>query len=335
MRWRQFILCLAYASLITFTIFHGILLAVGWSWRRVWLDSTLAVNLLFHYIFLSLALAILMQLLIHTIALSTRFDVQRKLRRILNHQPVRFDKQEETDQLLADVARKLNYLTDSLQKSENLTLLSQEEIIEKERKRIARDLHDTVSQELFAAAMILSGLESMEGQLSPEMLQTQLSAVGAVLETAQKDLRILLLHLRPTELENKTLIEGIALILKEVSDKSNLKVSFQHEIGELPRKIEEHLFRITQEVISNTLKHARAQHLDVYLKQQAGEVHFRLSDDGQGFDTHQQADMSYGMKNIRDRVQDMAGTLRVQSAPGKGVTLLIRVPLVGTEDVSV
>ena len=90
-------------------------------------------------------------------------------------------------------------------------------IIKKERGRIARDLHDTVSQELFAASMILSGVSQMADQLSKEDLHNQIQAVEAMLTDAQNDMRVLLLHLRPTELENKTLQEGLQMILKELT----------------------------------------------------------------------------------------------------------------------
>ena len=106
-------------------------------------------------------------------------------------------------------------------------------IIEKERKRIARDLHDTVSQEIFAAHMILSGLSQQASRLDKEKMQTQLQSVTAILETAQRDLRILLLHLRPIELEQKSLVEGIQLLLKELEEKSELKVSFKYEVDAL------------------------------------------------------------------------------------------------------
>ena len=131
-------------------------------------------------------------------------------------------------------------------------MLRKKEIIEKERKRIARDLHDTVSQELFAAHMILLGVSQQSLKLDREKMQTQLQSVTAILETAQKDLRVLLLHLRPVELEQKSLVEGIQILLKELEDKSDLKVAFKQNVTKLPKKIEEHIFRILQELISNT-----------------------------------------------------------------------------------
>ena len=83
-----------------------------------------------------------------------------------------------------------------------------------------------LAKKFFAAHMILSGLSQQASRLDKEKMQTQLQSVTAILETAQRDLRILLLHLRPIELEQKSLVEGIQLLLKELEEKSELKVSF-------------------------------------------------------------------------------------------------------------
>jgi len=93
---------------------------------------------------------------------------------------------------------KLLRLEENLQKSENRVMRNEEEIVEIERKRIARDLHDTVSQELFAANMILSGVAAQALELEKSQIQQQLNGVSDILGTAQNDLRVLLLHLRPT-----------------------------------------------------------------------------------------------------------------------------------------
>ena len=226
---------------------------------------------------------------------------------------------------------KLNLLTEAVQKAENQGLVKEETIIEKERKRIARDLHDTVSQELFAAHMILSGVSQQALKLDREKMQTQLQSVAAILETAQKDLRVLLLHLRPVELEEKSLVEGIQILLKELEDKSDLKVSLKQNVSKLPKKIEEHIFRILQELISNTLRHAQASCLDVYLYQTDVELQLKVVDNGIGFQLGSLDDLSYGLRNIKERVEDMAGTVQLLTAPKQGLAVDIRIPLLDKE----
>ena len=115
-------------------------------------------------------------------------------------------------------------MTEAPSKAENHSLAREEEIIEKERKRIARDLHDTVSQELFAAHMILSGVNQQALKLDRERCRPSCRVSQPSLKQPQKDLRVLLLHLRPVELEQKSLVEGIQILLKELEDKSDLRL---------------------------------------------------------------------------------------------------------------
>ena len=240
--------------------------------------------------------------------------MQANLKRLLAGQEVVQLADPDLDASFKSLSGKLNLLTEALQKAENHSLAQEEEIIEKERKRIARDLHDTVSQELFAAHMILSGVSQQALKLDREKMQTQLQSVTAILETAQKDLRVLLLHLRPVELEQKSLVEGIQILLKELKDKSDLKVSFKKNVTKLPKKIEEHIFRILQELISNTLRHAQASCLDVYLYQTDFELQLKVVDNGVGFQLGSLDDLSYGLRNIKERVEDMAGTVQLLSS---------------------
>ncbi len=162
-------------------------------------------------------------------------------------------------------------------------------------------------------------------------MQTQLQSVTAILETAQKDLRVLLLHLRPVELEQKSLVEGIQILLKELEDKSDLKVGFKQNVTKLPKKIEEHIFRILQELISNTLRHAQASCLDVYLYQTDFELQLKVVDNGIGFQLGSLDDLSYGLRNIKERVEDMAGTVQLLTAPKQGLAVDIRIPLLDKE----
>ena len=175
--------------------------------------------------------------------------------------------------------------------------------------------------------MILSGVAAQALELEKSQIQQQLNGVSDILGTAQNDLRVLLLHLRPTELEGKSLVEGMEMIFRELKEKSNLTVVFKHNEVSIPKDMEEHLFRIVQEIVSNTLKHARAQQMDVFLHQEGKQLHLRMVDDGIGFEQEKLERLSYGLKNIQERVEDMAGTIKIRTSPQKGVAVDIRVPL--------
>ena len=329
MKKHYFLLFILYASIIIISIVAVVLDSLCIHLRQVLTNFWVARKFLFSIVFLILAVTILLLLLWVIMDDNSKRGVNQNLRRILNNQPLDLNEDTEINTNLLRLSNKMRHLTTSLQNTENSRIQSSQEIVEQERKRIARDLHDTVSQELFASSMILSGLSMNLSQIEQKQVAVQLSAVENMLQNAQKDLRILLLHLRPTELENKTLSEGFDILLKELTDKSNIEVVYKKHIGSLPKKIEDNVFRIAQEFISNTLKHAKASRLEVYLNQTATEFQLKMVDNGVGFDMDANRELSYGLNNIEERVDDMAGTLTLLSQKGKGVSMDIRLPLVG------
>ena len=300
-------------------------------WSYLLQDIEKTEKLIFLILIFSLSMTFFFVLFWRVIEEVSRRKMQVNLKRLLAGKEVVAFADPDLDASFKSLSGKLNLLTEAVQKAENQSLVKEEAIIEKERKRIARDLHDTVSQELFAAHMILSGVSQQALKLDREKMQTQLQSVAAILETAQKDLRVLLLHLRPVELEEKSLVEGIQILLKELEDKSDLKVSFKQNVTKLPKKIEEHIFRILQELISNTLRHAQASCLDVYLYQTDFELQLKVVDNGIGFQLGNLDDLSYGLRNIKERVEDMAGTVQLLTAPKQGLAVDIRIPLLDEE----
>lgn len=328
MKKHHFILFILYASIIIISIVIVVLDSLNLHLKNLITDFWMGEQFVFSIVFLILAVTILLLLLWVILDDNSKRGINQNLRRILNNQPITLDEDTEINTNLSRLSKKMTHLINSLQNIENSRILNSQEIVEQERKRIARDLHDTVSQELFASSMILSGVSANLDQIEKEQLEFQLTAVESMLQNAQKDLRILLLHLRPTELENKTLSEGFDILLKELTDKSSIEVVYKKNIGQLPKKIEDNVFRIAQEFISNTLKHAKASRLEVYLNQTETELQLKMVDNGVGFDMDESHDLSYGISNIEERVDDMAGTVTLLSQKGKGVSMDIRLPLV-------
>ena len=308
-------------------LFRSIFKVLDLEWTSLFQDIEKTEKVLFLALMFSLALAFLLVLFWTMVDEISRRRIQANLKRLLAGKDIKSLGDADLDASFRNLSGKLGLLTEAIQKADNQALVKEEVIIEKERKRIARDLHDTVSQEIFAAHMILSGLSQQASRLDKEKMQTQLQSVTAILETAQRDLRILLLHLRPIELEQKSLVEGIQLLLKELEEKSELKVSFKYQVDELPKKIEEHVFRIVQELFSNTLRHAQASCLDVYLCQTETELQLKVVDNGRGFQLGDVDELSYGLRNIKERVEDMAGSIQLLTAPKQGLAVDIRIPL--------
>ena len=329
---KQSYLLIGLTSLL-FILFltNSLLDILNLDWSYLIQDIEKTEKLIFLVLVFSLSITFFFVLFWRVMEEISRRKMQINLKRLLAGKEVVSFADPDLDASFKSLSGKLNLLTEAVQKAENQGLVKEEAIIEKERKRIARDLHDTVSQELFAAHMILSGVSQQALKLDREKMQTQLQSVAAILETAQKDLRVLLLHLRPVELEEKSLIEGIQILLKELEDKSELKVILKQNVTKLPKKIEEHIFRILQELISNTLRHAQASCLDVYLYQTDVELQLKVVDNGIGFQLGSLDDLSYGLRNIKERVEDMAGTVQLLTAPKQGLAVDIRIPLLDKE----
>lgn len=327
MKKQTYILISITSLLFVVFLFRSLFNVLEIDWQYLLQDLEKTQKLVFLALIFSISLTFFFILFWRLIDEVSRKTIQINLKRLLAGKEVASVGDADLDASFKSLSGKLSLLTEAIQKADNQVLVKEEEIVEKERKRIARDLHDTVSQEIFAAHMILSGLSQQATKLEPENMQTQLQGVTAILETAQRDLRILLLHLRPVELEQKSLVEGIQSLLKELKEKSDLKVAFKFQVVNLPKKIEEHIFRIVQELISNTLRHAQASCLDVYLYQTETELQLKVVDNGRGFDPADVDDLSYGLANIKERVEDMAGTLQLLTAPKQGLAVDIRIPL--------
>lgn len=215
----------------------------------------------------------------------------------------------------------------SAQQASTISEETREEILENERHRIARELHDSVSQQLFAAAMLLSALQEEE-DLLPDKLKPQITLIGSIIGDAQSEMRALLLHLRPIKLDGKSLKAGIEQLLIELKSKVPIVISHDVEDVRLTEVVEDHLFRIVQELLSNVLRHSRANTLEVYLKKTEDFYQLRFVDDGIGFDMDKKKESGFGLRNIKERIAGLGGNVRIISFPNQGTSVEIRIPLI-------
>ncbi|RSK26005.1 sensor histidine kinase [Bacillus sp. HMF5848] len=204
-----------------------------------------------------------------------------------------------------------------------------QEIVSEERNRLARELHDSVSQQLFAASMMMSAInETIAGS---EREAKQLKMVENMIHQSQLEMRALLLHLRPAALKGKSLQEGIKELLTELKQKVPLSISWKVEDLQLTKGVEDHLFRILQESVSNTLRHSRAQALEVLLIERDHFIILRVVDDGVGFDVSTSKSGSYGLQNMHERAVEIGGLLKIVSLKNQGTRLEVKVPIVTSE----
>ncbi|WP_020060187.1 sensor histidine kinase [Bacillus sp. 123MFChir2] len=240
------------------------------------------------------------------------------------------DEFQEVERKVIALARRLEEQAGLFQKVTNERAQWNEEMrqqaISEERHRLARELHDSVSQQLFAMSMMMSAINEQTTHI-PEGTQKQLKLVENMVVNAQSEMRALLLHLRPVQLEGKKLTEGIEELLTELSRKQHMKIEWLIEPIQLKKGVEDHLFRIVQEALSNTLRHAKAKKTEVRLRQIDEYAILKIIDDGVGFEVGVNKAGSYGLRSMQERVHEIGGTLKVLSFPNKGTQIEVKVPI--------
>jgi NarL family two-component system sensor histidine kinase LiaS len=241
------------------------------------------------------------------------------------------------DQSFARVYHEFNMMMDSMEKKMKLLQrLGVQEVMEKEkaaenavieeRRRMARDLHDTVSQQLFAIHMSASALPKVLVQ-NEEQGKLVLEQLIDMSHMAQKQMRALIAQLRPVELEGKNLAEALEKWFPDYCRQNGLKGIKELEVqGNMSEAIEHQLFLIIQEAMANIVKHAHAVVVSMSLREGAHQVVLSLSDDGQGFNGGTQKQGSYGLMTMRERAEKLGGQVEVISKEGAGTTIRVHIP---------
>jgi signal transduction histidine kinase len=195
-----------------------------------------------------------------------------------------------------------------------------------ERQRLARDLHDAVTQSLYSVALFAQAGREAAADGDRERVDQLLDDLKRTTLHALREMRLLLYELRPADLQQEGLVRALQLRLSTVERRAGLRLTVQlDERLDLPPRHEVELYHIVVEALNNVLKHAAATAVVVSLSQTDGRVQAQISDDGQGFDV-QQTGGGMGLRNIRERVAGLGGELCITSAPGSGTRLEIAIP---------
>lgn len=235
-------------------------------------------------------------------------------------------------QAFNEMATRLQAQVGALQKlaAENEQLLQETKInaISEERQRLARDLHDAVSQQLFAISM-MAATASRVAEKNPEKTAGLIREITQAATRAQAEMRALLLQLRPLTLQNESLSQALASLAKELEGRQTIRCELDLDAVDLPRNLENQLFRIAQEGLSNVLRHAEADRVHITLKvsEPNHRVLLPIEDNGKGFNLEQIPQSSLGIRSIQERATLMGGTAQWLSAPGQGTRLEIRIPI--------
>ncbi|AIQ51707.1 sensor histidine kinase [Paenibacillus sp. FSL R7-0331] len=244
---------------------------------------------------------------------------------------------ESDDQSFARVYHEFNMMMDTVEnKMQILQRLGEQEVIEKEkaaesavleeRRRMARDLHDTVSQQLFAIHMSASSLPKVLERNEQQGI-TVMQQLITMSQMAQKQMRALIAQLRPVELEGRNLFEALEKWFPDYCRQNGLKGVKELELqGELSEAIEHQLFLIIQESMANIVKHAGARVVSLSLREAPRQVVLSISDDGQGFEHVQHKQGSYGLTTMRERAEKLGGQVEIISRKGAGTTIRVHIP---------
>lgn len=197
-----------------------------------------------------------------------------------------------------------------------------------ERARLARDLHDSICQSLYALTLYSHAARRQlkEGDLASA--EAHIQSLDSTSREALGDMRLLIFQLRPQMLKLQGLKQVLEQRLQMVESRSGLAVELDYQLpDELPAEVEENLYHIALEALNNVIKHACANRVWVSLSP-AGDCAAVLSirDDGCGFDPQSRAQGGLGLKSICERVEALRGRVEITAQPGEGASIIVEVP---------
>ncbi|KIL41882.1 histidine kinase [Gordoniibacillus kamchatkensis] len=201
-----------------------------------------------------------------------------------------------------------------------------EAAVMEERRRLARDLHDTVSQELFAIHMSASSLPKVL-ERNPDTAAGLMEQLIRMSHHAQKQMRGLISQLRPIELDGKSLQAALETWFPEYCRASDLQGLLDCQVSEeLPEALEQQLFLIIQESMANIVKHAAATQVELQLQDTGHQYVLLVQDNGKGFAKSELPSTSHGLATMRERAQKLGGEVEIVSRLGTGTTVRVRIP---------
>jgi signal transduction histidine kinase len=202
-----------------------------------------------------------------------------------------------------------------------------------ERNRLARDLHDSVTQSLYSLTLFAQAARDRASAGELEQTERSLARVADTAAQALKEMRLLVYELRPSSLEDVSLAEALERRLEVVEKRSGVKTGLIVDAAgdlQLADNFEDELYHICQEALNNSLKHAQATSVTIRLSQSADGKDLRLEiiDNGSGFDLNAAKENGgLGLLSMAERVDNLGGTLALETSPGKGTHVTVDLEL--------
>jgi signal transduction histidine kinase len=231
---------------------------------------------------------------------------------------------DEIGQLAAHFNQMAEQLAEHLAREK---ILAEQNARLEERARLSRDLHDSVKQQVFALAVQVELARSLLDQ-DETAAREHLGFADELSYQVQQELTTLIHALRPADLQAK----GLAVALRDYattwSRQSRIEVDLSlPQTCPLPSSLEEALWRVTQEALSNVARHSQGSLVRLHLAWTEQQVTLSLSDNGQGFDVQASEQKGLGLRSIRERMEQVGGTVLIQSTRGRGTQIVARCPL--------
>jgi PAS domain S-box-containing protein len=196
-----------------------------------------------------------------------------------------------------------------------------------ERNRLARDLHDAVSQTLFSASLIAEVLPKL-WERNPDEGRKRIGEIRELTRGALAEMRTLLLELRPVALKDAELGDLLRQLGESINGRARIPVQVLIEgHNTLPPEVKIALYRIAQEALNNVAKHSAASQANVSLSYLPQEVRMIISDNGKGFDSQDIQAQSLGVGIMKERAREINAQLAIDSQPGQGATITVKWPL--------
>jgi NarL family two-component system sensor histidine kinase LiaS len=210
---------------------------------------------------------------------------------------------------------------------ENLMQTRQELATLEARNRFARDLHDSVKQQVFATSFQVAAARALI-ESDAQAAESHLAQADELVRQAQKELNVLIGEMRPAALEGKGLAGALRDYVRGWSQSAEIPAEV-HVRGEreVPLQTEQALFRVVQEALANVARHSGAKRAEVDLIYTANTLTLRVSDDGRGFDPAGDPGDGFGLQSMRERMEGLGGRVSVESAPGEGTRVTCVCPL--------
>lgn len=205
------------------------------------------------------------------------------------------------------------------------------EVQEQERRRLALNLHDQLGQQLTALRLTIDALRAVDPASADG--RARFAMMEQIVTQMDRDVDFLAWDLRPAALDDVGLEAALQEFIRQWSSTQGIEAEFHSTLGDgarLPRDVESHLYRIVQEALNNVGKHAQAAHVSVLLERRGDEVRLIIEDNGRGFDLEAvrgKRGSGMGLAGMQERAASIGGDLQLESSPGKGTTLFVRLPI--------